>query len=71
MKCALILTITSLQVKGVLNQQSEEWSNLISQQVKEELDLYDIHSPQVYEMSTIANYMLISRELASSFPYVV
>ena len=31
----------------MINQQSDEWSNLISQQVKEELDLYDVHAPQV------------------------
>ncbi|XP_028393343.1 1-phosphatidylinositol 4,5-bisphosphate phosphodiesterase beta-4-like isoform X2 [Dendronephthya gigantea] len=45
-KLAYLTTVQQQEVKAVINKQSEEWSNFISQQVKEELDLYDIHSPQ-------------------------
>lgn len=47
------------QVKAVIQQQSEEWSNLISQQVKEELDLYDVHAPQVRKLPDLrVSYIL-------------
>ena len=47
------------QVKVVIQQQSEEWSNLISQQVKEELGLYDVHAPQVRKLPDLrVSYIL-------------